>query len=72
MGDLDLSVTEEILKEYFCKYYNSVIGVKVIIDPINKNSKGYGFVKFSEQSEANRALTEMNGKILNGKGIKTK
>ncbi len=72
MGDLDNSVTEDNLKYFFSKFYNSVVGVKVIIDPVNKNSKGYGFVKFAEQSEANRALTEMNGKILNGKAIKTK
>jgi RNA recognition motif-containing protein len=72
VGDLDLSVTEDYLKDFFSKYYNSVIGVKVIIDPVNKNSKGYGFVKFAEQSEASRALTEMNGKVINGKAIKTK
>lgn len=72
MGDLDLSVTEDNLKYFFSKFYSSVVGVKVIIDPVNKNSKGYGFVKFAEQSDANRALAEMNGKILNGKAIKTK
>ena len=72
MGDLETSVTEDILKEFFCKYYGSVLGVKVIIDPVVKNSKGYGFVRFGDQNEANKALTEMNGKVLHGKPIKTK
>jgi len=67
-----VSVTEDILKEFFCKCYGSVLGVKVIIDPVIKNSKGYGFVRFGDQNEANKALTEMNGKVLHGKPIKTK
>jgi RNA recognition motif-containing protein len=72
VGDLELSITEEFLKDYFSKYYSSVIGVKVIIDPVNKSSKGYGFVKFSDQNESLRALTEMNGRLINGKAIRTK
>jgi nucleolar protein 4 len=54
------------------KYYSSINGTKIIIDPINKNSKGYGFVKFNDQNEAQRAISEMNGKLLNGKPIKIK
>ena len=60
------------LKEVFSKYYTSVIGTKIIIDPVNKISKGYGFVKFSDQNESQKALTEMNGTFINGKPIKTK
>jgi RNA recognition motif-containing protein len=48
------------------------LGTKIIVDPVNKTSKGYGFVKFSDQNEAQRAVSEMNGKYLNGKSIKTK
>jgi RNA recognition motif-containing protein len=69
---LDLSVNEDTLRNFFLNYYNSVIGTKIIIDPSSKISKGYGFVKFNDPKEYNRAVTEMNGKILNGKPIKTK
>jgi RNA recognition motif-containing protein len=69
---LDLSVNEESLKNFFSNYYNSVSGTKIIIDPSSKISKGYGFVKFNDPKEYQRAVTEMNGKILNGKAIKTK
>ena len=72
MGDLESSINEEKLKDFFSKYYSSVIGTKIIIDPVNKFSKGYGFVKFADQSEAQRAINEMSGKYLNGKQIKTK
>ena len=69
--ELDSNVTEDILKNYFSQFYNSVIGTKIIVDPSTKISKGYGFVKFSDYSESQRAITEMNGKLLNGKPMKT-
>lgn len=60
------------MKNFFSNYYNSIIGTKIIIDPSSKISKGYGFVKFGDQKESIKAITEMNGKILNGKALKTK
>ena len=69
--ELDSNITEDILKNYFSQIYNSVIGTKIIVDPSTKISKGYGFVKFSDYSESQRAISEMNGKLLNGKPMKT-
>ncbi len=69
---MDLSVNEDTLRNFFSNYYNSVIGTKIIIDPSSKISKGYGFVKFNDSKEYQKAISEMNGKILNGKAIKTK
>jgi RNA recognition motif-containing protein len=65
-------VNEETLREFFAKYYSSVVGTKIIVDPVTKISKGYGFVKFSEISDAQRALIEMNGKNFKGRPMKTK
>ena len=72
VGDLDASVTEDILKEFFASKYKSVISAKLVVDNITKIGKGYGFVKFSEQSESLTAINEMNGKVLCGRQIKTK
>jgi len=69
--DLDLYVTEDMLTEIFEKIYPSVTSSKLIIDPITKGSKGYGFVKFSDYSESQRAIVEMNGKYILSKAIKT-
>ena len=68
--ELDTSITEEYLKNHFQQFYQSVISAKIIIDPSTKVSKGYGFVKFSDYSESQRAITEMNGKQINGKTMK--
>lgn len=70
--DMDLNVNEDQLKEFFLKEYKSVVSAKVICDPNTRVSKGYGFVKFKEQEEANRAVVEMNGKLLNTKRIRVK
>jgi RNA recognition motif-containing protein len=69
--DLDLNVSELTLREVFQKLYPSVTTTKLIIDPITKQSKGYGFVKFSDYNESQKAIMEMNGKFILNKPIKT-
>ena len=69
--ELDQSVNEEILTNFFKEKYKSVINSKIIVDPSTKISKGYGFIKFSDKSESEKAILEMNGKSLNGKIMKT-
>ena len=49
----------------------SVFDAKIIIDPSTKISKGYGFVKFHDKAESERAINEMNGQIIEGKAMKT-
>ena len=69
--ELDASVTNEILRDFFKEKYKSVIDAKIIIDPSTRISKGYGFVKFSDKSESEKAINEMNGKPIKGKPMKT-
>ncbi|KAI8000118.1 Polyadenylate-binding protein RBP47B' [Camellia lanceoleosa] len=52
--------SDYLLQETFRTQYPSVRGAKVVIDP-NTRSKGYGFVKFLDEMERNRAMSEMNG-----------
>ncbi|KAF6154706.1 hypothetical protein GIB67_025933 [Kingdonia uniflora] len=61
VGDLAPDVTDYLLQETFRAQYPSVRGAKVVTDPNTGRSKGYGFVKFAEEMERNRAMSEMNG-----------
>lgn len=61
VGDLAPDVTDYVLQETFRAHYPSVRGAKVVTDPNTGRSKGYGFVKFGDENERNRAMTEMNG-----------
>ena len=69
--DLNHSIKADELISFFKSKYKSVTGGKIIIDPTTKLSKGYGFVTFSDEKEKEKAINEMNGKILKEKAIKT-
>jgi RNA recognition motif-containing protein len=49
------------LQETFRSRYGTVKGPNVVRDAITGRSKGYGFVRFGDEAERNRAMTEMNG-----------
>nr|CAB3453621.1 unnamed protein product [Digitaria exilis] len=60
-GDLASDVNDATLLETFSSRYSSVKGAKVVIDANTGRSKGYGFVRFGDDSEKTHAMTEMNG-----------
>lgn len=61
VGDLAADVTDTMLQETFASRFPSVKGAKVVIDSNTGRSKGYGFVRFGDENERSRAITEMNG-----------
>ncbi|XP_076929470.1 polyadenylate-binding protein RBP47C'-like [Bidens hawaiensis] len=61
VGDLAADVTDTLLHETFANKYSSVKAAKVVIDANTGRSKGYGFVRFGDDSERTQAMTEMNG-----------
>ncbi|KAI5683450.1 hypothetical protein M9H77_04678 [Catharanthus roseus] len=63
VGDLAGDVTDYMLQETFRAVYPSVKGAKVVTDRLTGRTKGYGFVKFTDESEQMRAMTEMNGRF---------
>ncbi|CAN6452282.1 unnamed protein product [Victoria cruziana] len=61
VGDLASDVSDYVLQETFRSHYTSIKGAKVVTDRVTGRSKGYGFVRFGDESEQVRAMTEMNG-----------
>jgi nucleolar protein 4 len=45
-----------MLMAAFSKRYPSVTQAKIIVDPVTRQSKGYGFIKFSNSDDAQRAI----------------
>lgn len=60
VGDLDATVTDDKLEDFFSKRYRSVKGAKIMWEE-RGFSRGYGFVRFSCETEMKRALVEMQG-----------
>nr|CAD1836759.1 unnamed protein product [Ananas comosus var. bracteatus] len=65
---LSFYTTEDGLSEAFSQC-GQVIEATIIMDKATERSKGFGFVTFASEDEAQKALTEMNGKVLNGRVI---
>jgi len=65
--NLDDSIDDEKLLSEFSQF-GSITSSKVMRDE-KGNSRGFGFVCFSNPDEATKAITEMNGRILVSKPI---
>ncbi|KAL4123924.1 hypothetical protein KRP22_011883 [Phytophthora ramorum] len=61
VGDLAPDVGDELLLSTFNSRFSSVRGAKVVMDPVTRMSKGFGFVRFGSKEEADQALQTMNG-----------
>ncbi|KAL7602196.1 polyadenylate-binding protein RBP47 isoform X1 [Lactuca sativa] len=70
IGDLAPDVTDTILYETFAGRYPSVKGAKVVVDTNTGCSKGYGFVRFSDENEKTRAMNEMNGQYCSSRPMR--
>ncbi|XP_061355176.1 small RNA-binding protein 11, chloroplastic-like [Gastrolobium bilobum] len=68
VGGLSFYTTEKALSDAFSNY-GQVIEAKIITDRVSDRSKGFGFVTFASEDESENAITEMNGKALNGRVI---
>ncbi|XP_011004186.1 PREDICTED: glycine-rich RNA-binding protein 4, mitochondrial-like [Populus euphratica] len=68
VGGLSIYTTENGLSEAFSQY-GQVVEAKIVMDRALDRSKGFGFVTYASEDEAQKALDEMNGKSLNGRVI---
>jgi RNA recognition motif-containing protein len=63
VGNLSYSVTEDELREMFAQA-GSVTSVAVIKDRDTGQSKGFAFIEFSTQADAQKAISRFNGQKL--------
>ncbi|MBM4396586.1 MAG: RNA-binding protein [Deltaproteobacteria bacterium] len=69
MGGLAWATSEASLRAA-CEKYGDVEEVRIITDPATGRSKGFGFVTFATEESANKAKSEMDGMVLDGRPIK--
>jgi RNA recognition motif-containing protein len=68
VGNLPYEVTSEELGEYFAQF-GPIEEAVVITDRFNGRSKGYGFVRFVNDVDANKAEQDINGKEYKGRAL---
>jgi RNA recognition motif-containing protein len=67
VGNLPFSVTDESLTAHFAQF--NPTQASVIKDRDSGRSRGFGFVKFDDDAQADNAVTELNEKELDGRPL---
>ena len=68
VGNLPYSVRDEDLQQSFGQF-GAVTSAKVMMERDTGRSKGFGFVEMGSDSEAQAAITGMNGQPLGGRSV---
>lgn len=69
VGNFSFSVDDAKLKEHFGSIGN-VVGAKVMTEGEGGRSRGFGFVEFSSEGEAKKAIEELDGTVWDGRVLK--
>ncbi len=68
VGNLTYGVTDSTLEQMFAAY-GTVQSAQVIMDRDTGRSKGFGFVEMKSDQEAQAAMTDLNGKEVEGRAL---
>ncbi len=68
VGSLPWAVTSDSLRDLFVQY-GEITDAVVISDSATGRSKGFGFVTFANEADAEKAQSEMDGKDVEGRNI---
>jgi RNA recognition motif-containing protein len=68
VGNLSYSTTEDDLRDAFSKI-GEVQSVKLIVDPTNGRSKGFGFIEMASNEDGDKAIAALNGTTLSDRTI---
>lgn len=69
VGNLPREATEDDLRKAF-EAFGQVTSAKIITDKFTGDSRGFGFVEMSNSTEAQAALTGLDGKDLKGRTLR--
>ena len=69
VGNLSYSTTSPDLSELFGAI-GEVVSVNLITDRMSGRSKGFAFVEMAAQDTAQEAISQLNGKDVDGRPIK--
>jgi RNA recognition motif-containing protein len=68
VGNLSFGATEDAVRSMF-EAYGTVDRVSLITDRDTGQARGFGFVEMSNDAEAERAISELNGRELDGRAL---
>ena len=63
VGNLPFGASEEDLKKLFAEV-GEVQSVKIVTDAYSGRPRGFGFVEMASQADAEKAISQLNGKTF--------
>ena len=68
VGNLDFNVTEEAVRSLF-ERYGAVNSARIMTDRDTGRSRGFAFVEMENESEADQAISALNGYTMDGRAL---
>lgn len=68
VGNLDFNVTEEAVRSLF-ERYGVVNSARIMTDRDTGRSRGFAFVEMEHETEADQAISALNGYTLDGRAL---
>ena len=69
VGNLSYGMSEDELRQAFSAH-GEVSSAKILMDRETGRSRGFGFVEMPNQSEAEAAIAQLNGKDVGGRALR--
>jgi RNA recognition motif-containing protein len=69
VGNLSYGMSEDELRNAFGAF-GEVSSVKILMDRETGRSRGFGFVEMPNQSDAEKAIAQLNGKDVGGRALR--
>jgi cold-inducible RNA-binding protein len=68
VGNLSFNTTENDLQDMFAAH-GTVVEANLMMDRVSGRPRGFGFVTMSTPEEAQAAISELNGKSIDGRAL---
>ncbi len=68
MGNLSYQTMENDLQDYFSQI-GAVTSVNLMLDKMTGKSRGFAFVEFANQDDANKAIEQFHNKDFQGRAL---
>jgi len=69
VGNLEHTVTEEELRTLFSEH-GEILSLDIVKDRYSGTPRGFGFVEFANDEDAQKAKQALNGQDLKGRALK--
>jgi RNA recognition motif-containing protein len=69
VGNLSYAITEQELREAFSQSGRTVQSVRIALDRETQRPRGFAFVELANDAEADSAIKQWNGQMLNGRSV---